>query len=336
MTQDPYRLYGMDASPYSAKVRAVLRYRRLPHVWVIGSPATCAEIAHVRPALVPVIRYPDDGSCHTDSTPIIFELERRHPGHRSVLPDDPGQAFLCRLIEDMADEWFPKVLFLYRFRLVVDQGYAATWVVGDLRADLEGTELETAVEAWRERQIDRMPLVGATLANAPILDASFHRLLNILESGVGTGRFLFGSRPSLADFGLFGQLKTMATDPTPMAIIRTEAPKLEHWIRRLEDTSGVEGEWAEPQDPDPMVEALLRLAGSLYLPFLVANASAIETAAEEVVVDFPDGTFTQPPFRYQAKCLALLRQGLADLQGDAAERTRAILQKTECLPALEA
>ncbi len=334
-TRDRYRLIGVDASPYSAKVRAILRYRRLPFDWVVRTPTAQAEIAHVKPQLMPVIRYPD-GDYRTDSTPIALDLEVRHPGVRSIVPDDSGQAFLSHLIEDMADEWVTKILFLLRFRLPLDQHYAARWVISDRRPDLVGDALEAAIEEFRRRQLSRMALVGATAANAGSIDASFACLLAILEPGIAGGRYLFGTRPALADFGLYGQLRTLVTDPTPQAIIRETAPALEHWIRRLDDASGVEGEWDAPEPVSPTVEALVRMAGEVYLPFLLANDAALREDRESFTVELPGGPLTQPPFRYQAKCLAWLREHWNRLDGEAAARTAAVLEEAGCLSAFVA
>jgi len=58
--------------------------------------------------------------------------------------------------------------------------------------------------------------------------------------------------------------------------MRANAPFTDHWVRRLDDASGVEGEWyPREQALGGMAEALLGIAGELYLPFLVANAEAL-------------------------------------------------------------
>ena len=333
---DRYRLIGANASPYSMKLRAIMRYRRLAHDWVERTPAIREETANVRPQLVPILQYPEDGSYHIDSTPLAYALEERHPGRRSIIPEDPGHAFLSHLIEDMGDEWFTKAMFYYRFRDEADQKYATLWVVDDARPDLDGAALMEAAEAFRQRQVGRVPLVGATAENGPVIEASYRRLLAILEAHVGHGRFLFGSRPALADFGLFGQLKTLGTDPTPMAIMRTEAPRVEHWVRRLDDASGAEGEWIDPEAPLPVVVVeLLKLAGDLYLPFLTANAEAGARGDASFATTLFGKPYAPGVFGYQVKCLNRLREELAALSGPALARTRAALEAAGCWEALE-
>lgn len=327
-------MIGVESSPYTVKVRAVLRYRLLPYRWICRFPRMIGETAHVRPAIMPVVQFPD-GRYRTDSTPILYDLETAHPGRRSILPDDPGLAFLSHLIEDMADEWLTKCIFHYRFGYEGDSWFAARWVMSDARADRDVASQEEEARAFRAHQIARMPLVGCTPGNAPLIEASYRRVLNTLEPFVGNDRYLFGSRPALADFGLYAPLKTLATDPTPAALLREIAPYTEHWVRRLDDASGVDGEWANPQAPLPAVaRGLLQLAGEIYLPFLDANARAAEAGAASVELRLAGFDYSQPVFRYQTKCLSWLRAEFQSLAPETRERIRPELEDGGCWPYL--
>ncbi len=328
---DRYRLIGTNGSPYSMKMRAIMRYRRLPHDWVMRTPAIRAELTDVKPPLIPVLQLPEDGSHHVDSTPMAYLLEERHPGARSIIPDDPGHGFLCDLIEDMADEWGTKAMFHYRWARKVDQDYAARWIVNDSQPELEGEAYDAAVAAFTDRQVGRMALVGCTPQNAPVIEATYHRVLALLDGHVGLDSYLFGGRPSLADFGWFGQLKTLATDPTPAGIMRTSAQRTYDWVRQMDDLSGLEGDWLPADAPLPVaVTGLLRLAGEVYLPFLAANAQAAAAGADAFELELLGRAYAQGTFRYQVKCFDRLRARLRAVPDGALARIRPALADTGC------
>lgn len=334
MASESYVLHGANPSPYSMKMRAVLRYRRLPFEWHCGPGARDVAIAAGLPPVVPVLRFPD-GTLLNDSTPLIEELERRVPGSRSIVPDDPAQAFLAFLIEDMADEWLTKAMYHYRWWYEPDRAFAALWVVGDRMIGQPPADVARTGQAFIDRQVGRMALVGATAENRPTIEKSYLRVLDALAKGLPAQAFLFGSRPSLADFGLFGQLWTLSVDPTPSSIMRERAPGVLTWLLRLDDASGVEGDWSPPAAPLPaMVHELLTLCGDTYLPFLAANAQAIAEGREAVTVTVRGRPYAQAVFRYQAKCYDALRRRFARLPPTDRARLEPALEATGCLPYL--
>ena len=324
-----YRLIGSTASPYALKLRALLRYRRIPFDWMIMTRALRAETAHLRPSLIPTLQYPD-GTYRGDTTTLAYDLEQRHQG-RSVFPDDKAVGFVCDLLEDLADEWAVKPLFLYRWWDAEDQAYVSRWAAEEWSVSDKPPGSAAEIEDFRLRQIGRMPILGATEANRKLLEESYRRILLAFEPHVGMNRYLFGSRPSLADFAWFGQLSEMATDPTPMRIMRGIAPFTDHWVRRLDDASGVAGEWApREQAVSGWAEALLRIAGELYLPFLAANEQAFNRNLDRLEIEVWTLPYALSPFKYQVKCLQRLRDRFAALPAPDREALRPVLTRTGC------
>lgn len=330
----PYRLIGMGSSPYSLKVRAVLRYRRIPHLWLYRTPEVQAEIAHLRPRVIPALQTPE-GEWLVDSTPMIETLEARHAG-RAVRPADAGMAFLCRLLEDMADEWLTKAMFHLRWWAEPDRSFAAGWIVDDAMPGAAAADRQAALEAIRDRQVSRMPLVGCTPANDPVIRDSLARWLAAMEGEVTRGRWLFGSRPSVADFAIFGQLGPLTADPSPQALIRRLAPRLDSWVRHMDDLSGMpEGEWDSAETSlRPALRDLLALAGDTYLPFLAANAAALAAGRPELALTIRGRPYAQVPFGYQAKCLSRLREAWAALPVAAQSRLTPVLAESGGLAVL--
>ncbi|MFT7650050.1 MAG: glutathione S-transferase, partial [Candidatus Poriferisodalaceae bacterium] len=88
MTEPDLTLIGAFGSPYSIKMRAVLRYRHIPFRWIARGSAQDVDIPEVPVAIIPVIAFHDgDGysGAMVDSSPQIAKLESTHHG-RSVVP----------------------------------------------------------------------------------------------------------------------------------------------------------------------------------------------------------------------------------------------------------
>jgi hypothetical protein len=180
-----------------------------------------------------------------------------------------------------------------------------------------------------------MPIVGCTPENAPIIEESARRIMALFEAHVPEENYLFGTRPSLADFGWMGQLSQLATDPTPDELMRKDYPFLYRWLSNLDDASGVEGEWRAADAPvSTAVKGLLKLAAEIYFPFLLANAKAIENGEDTFSLPLFGKSYTQGAFKYQVKCLAELRAAFAKLDAGAKAKIVPLLKEAGCLEPL--
>ncbi len=113
--------------------------------------------------------------------------------------------------------------------------------------------------------------------------------------------------------------------------MRTEAQRVESWLRMLEDSSGIEGEWQENPETSDTVKDLLVLAGKTYLPFLQANAVAAKAGDESFSLEILGHPYSQGTFRYQVKCLKDLQTRYQALSPDNKARADSVLEATGCL-----
>ena len=205
-------------------------------------------------------------------------------------------------------------MFHYRWHRVVDREACSRWLAFDALGPVGRDRISESAALFTNRQVGRMALVGCSAENRPVLEGSYLRLLSILEELVPNRAFLFGDRPCRADFGLYGQLKQLASDPTPASVMRQRTPFTYRWLEQLDDASGREGDWLTFDDTLPSgVEALLAMIGELYLPFLLANHTAFHQGHEEVALQLDGHRYAQPVFKFQVKCLAELRTAFAAL-----------------------
>jgi len=336
MTELPLRIIGVPGSPYSRKLRAVLRFRRIPYAWITQGAPESRGLPQPRVQLLPQLVLPGAGGAleaRTDSTPLIRELEQRHAG-RSVIPSDGALAFVDALLEDYADEWLTKAMFHYRWAFDADIAHAAAILPRWFRPDQPEADAVASGALFAERQIARLAVVGSNAVTAPVIEESYRRLLRLLDAHLTRARFVFGNRPAAADFGLFGQLTQLTGfDPTPAAIARRLAPRVAAWVDVTEDLSGLEpaaADWTPRDAVSDTLRALLAEVGRVYAPFLLANAAALERGAPEVECTIDGCRWTQRPFPYQGKCLRWLREGYAALAPADRSAADALLAGTGC------
>jgi glutathione S-transferase len=267
---------------------------------------------------------------------MILALEQMHPGRRSVLPDDPADRFLALLVEDIADEWLVFAMFDFRWAEPVDQEFCARRQMAGWFGAMGGAEFDKVVDAFRNRQVGMLARAGDLTTNRPLWYEGYARVLEAVELQVQHSRFCFGGRPSIGDFGLYGQLSQLAVDPTPSAIMRRDAVRTYQWMHDLDDASGVEGDWRDPETPlGPGVVALLKLAGDTYLPFLVANAAAIAAGAKTYDLKLRGQSYPNPTRAYKRRCLLWLKAALAEVQGKPRTRLETILKAHGCWEPLQ-
>ena len=337
MSTAPLELVGAHGSPYSRKMRAVLRYRRIPFRWILRGSAQDVGIPEVAVALIPVLVFPGAGGARDqamiDSTPQIRRLEDLYAERRVIHPD-PAVAFIDSLIEDYADEWLTKAMFHYRWAYPPDARKASLVLPLERDVTAHGEGIARLCQAFGERQVGRLAVVGSNEVTRSTIEESYRRLLRLLDAHLQVKPFLMGARPGASDFGLFGQLSQLAFfDPTSTAVAADEAPRVIAWLHQVEDLGNLEvseADWTPCGELGESVRALLSEVGRVYAPFLLANAAALARGEEQVRCEIDGRPWVQRSFPYQAKCLRWLREGRSALSiGDRAQVDR-MLEGTGC------
>jgi glutathione S-transferase len=330
-------LAGQYGSPYTLKMRAVLRYRHIPFRWMLRD-SKWDDLPAPPVPIIPVIAFPNEDGTHgelmVDSSPQIMRLEGDYEG-RSVVPSDPALAFIDALIEDFGDEWLTKAMYHYRWAYQPDIDRAGKLLPISRDLQLDSDQAQQMYDYITQRQISRRPLVGSTEWNTPIIEGSYRRVLEALQAQFSTRDFLLGDRPGRGDFGLYGQLTQLVRwDPTSVAVAVDIAPKVINWVERMDDLSwlpvnGDDG-WVSLDQLDPATENLLAEIGRSYAPFMLANAEALQSGSDEVVCQIDGTEYRQAPFGYQGKCLKWLRDDYGALSDGDRRRVDSVLTRTGC------
>ncbi|MEZ5559758.1 MAG: hypothetical protein R3E86_14600 [Pseudomonadales bacterium] len=137
------------------------------------------------------------------------------------------------------------------------------------------------------------------------------------KAQLSCGFFLFGLRPSFAEFGLFGQLSQYAVDRFVSGVMKQKAVRVYQWTQLLDDLSGVEGRWAEPVGClTPEVAGVIASMAPVYGLMMAMARRNADRAKLATALKGPE---------YRGRCLLALKAELADLSAEDVDLIRPVL-----------
>lgn len=318
-TTPPYRLLGLDISPYTMKVKAYFIFKTIPFEWVQRNRKNEKLFQeHAKVQLIPMVFMPD-GTAIQDSTLIMEQIEAAHPD-RSMYPDDPVLRFVSDLLEEFGDEWCNKLMFLPRWFYRADQIATSGRIAA---ATLEGSWYRPLAKPLLakflvRRMKPRLSFAGANETNRPHLEAGLKSFADLLNAHLESRSYLLGERPSFGDFGIYGNLYQAWTDPTAGGYIKSEAPRVDAWIRRM-TTPEILGDFETLETLRPTLMPILRdEVGDKFLKWSVANDKAWSAKEPETSLEINGAPWRQKTFKYHSISLGELRKKYHQVSDNAA------------------
>jgi glutathione S-transferase len=320
-----YRLFGAETSAYSTKMRSYLTYKGVPFDWTPRTQETEDELRRVsRFATLPVLVTASGFAVH-DTTPLIEALEADSP-EPSATPADAVTAFLACVLEEYADVWLAKAAYHYRWTRKKDQRLAAQRTIEDYYVTTPPDDKKAAEERAVETmtgQLRTMQLEG-DLGGA--VEKSFKKFVKLLDDHLRKHLFIFGERPSIADFAIAGQLIQMLKDPTPAKIIEKDGEFVAKWCEFMSAPTA-SGPFAALDD---LRETLAPLfaddLAQFFLPWAAENLENSLSGNESFTVTLGKDALTLVPLRSAARSFRELRRKF--VAGQTIEALKAFTDET--------
>ncbi|MGA0599730.1 glutathione S-transferase N-terminal domain-containing protein [Caulobacter sp. KR2-114] len=278
----PIILYAMPGSLYSAKARAYLRKQRLAvEERVPGDPRFEAVVQAVGRWIIPVAQMPD-GAMVQDSSAIIDAVEAAGLARLSAYPADPVARVLALIFELFGGEGMVRPAMHYRWNFDADNlAFIGRDFVNGLKPGAGPEEAEAVFAASSGRMRRAAEAFGVTPQTFAAVEASYLKLLDLLNAHFATRPYLLGATPSLGDYGLIAPLHAhLSRDPHPAAIMKTRALHVWRWVERMTSPDIDAGEFCgrtEYGEPaSDTLKALLAFVAEDYLPELQAMTAWID------------------------------------------------------------
>ena len=221
------RLYGVPHSLYTGIARCYLRTQGIAYTEVPNSDADFSNriLPAIQRSIIPVLETPQ-GVIVQDSLDIIDYFEQQGVPY-SAYPDGLLQRVLSVIIA------------YYGTQAMLPHAMHYRWTYRDQQeVFLRDQFAAGAGEAMADKIMSRMnaylPQLGVDAHTIPEIEASYLQLLDTLNAHFSEHPYLFGGRPSLADYGLIGPMFAhLGRDPVPANIMKTRAPKVFRWVERM-------------------------------------------------------------------------------------------------------
>ncbi|MGB7880089.1 MAG: glutathione S-transferase C-terminal domain-containing protein, partial [Ilumatobacteraceae bacterium] len=251
---------------------------------------------------IPVVDTPS-GQPMWDSTSMIEHLDQAPdlPAGRGVLPDDPTLRFLAYLLDDVSDEWFYRPAVGSRWCYDANT-ITAGWQLAEelaVKVPVPGAMVRQIVVATMTGSLGRIGVHADQIDvwMSEVVVPWFSALDAHLRADAGGG-YLFGERPSIADFAVFGaNAAHFVGDPYCRELADAHGPAVVAHTHRLRlPQEQTFGPWLDAGEVPPTLVAIVAEAGRHYLPWVAEatrEGSAVVELADGVTVRIESSRFLE-------------------------------------------
>ena len=279
---DKYILYGAEFSLYSGKARSYLRYKRIPFDEVLSSLQVYKKIIipNTGVRFIPVVKTPA-GEYLQDTSHIIDTLETVFTD-RPVVPATPRQRLASLLLELYGDEWLLMPAMHYRWNHD-NQPFIFDEFGRSLFPGWPGFVRRVLGKRIAARFSGLLPRLGISDSNRDAIEDWFENdFLATLNEHFANHDFLFGSHPTIGDFGLIGPMYAhLYRDPYPGKMIRRIAPNVAAWVERMIHAENISGDLLPDDEVPESLTAIFRRMFDEHWPVLTDTAAQLGQWAQE-------------------------------------------------------
>ncbi len=228
-------LYGSYASYWTAKTRCYLLKKGIPFVERLPGHPRFRE--HVRANTlnhrIPQVEMAD-GTAIQDTVAIMDALEKHYP-EPAIYPSGIKQQLVTRLFEVLIHGLLGRPAWHYRWNYMEENyGFVGREFGRSFKPQGSNEELDHFGRLIADRMEGKRKGLGATEAALPVFESLYLDTLDLLEEHFIDTPYLFGGRPSAADFDLMGPLfGHLARDPQPAMIMKQRAPRVFRWTEAM-------------------------------------------------------------------------------------------------------